>query len=153
MQRAWPRECAISGHNCVQLALVVSLQTIRSCHSNHCNNSNSVMSVHVCRCVRVICRRSGAIRKHDTGLLPRSHGGLHRVWRDAAHDLRGRHQVEGGPGLQANARRRQEHRHGAAGQQVRPGAGTYQQRHQNGPVLQGPRLRGLVRDVGQGEWS
>nr|XP_057943011.1 uncharacterized protein LOC131138247 isoform X1 [Doryrhamphus excisus] len=94
---------------------------------------------------------AGTFWQHDTCLLPRGHGRLHCVRRDAAHHLRGGGEVERGPGLQTDAGQRPQHRHRAAGQQVRPGPRAGRQRTQDGAVVQGPRLCGLVRDLRQGQ--
>lgn len=95
--------------------------------------------------------RSGEIWKHDASLLQGGGGGVRGVRRDEGLHLWSGVQVEARPGQQGEAGQREPHPVGAAGQQVRPEEGELQQQSAYGQFLQGGRLPGLVRNLGQGE--
>ena len=57
--------------------------------------------IHLCPC-SYLSSRSGEVRQHDPGVLPRGHGRVHRVRCHKARLLWGRHQMEGGLGFQTD---------------------------------------------------
>ena len=95
-------------------------------------------------------RRAGPLRRHRARVLQGRVRGLSGVRPIATQDLRDRDQVEEGDRRQGAAAQRPPPAGGAPGQQVRH-RGRDHRRGGAQRLLRGARLRGLVRDFGQGQ--